>query len=239
MATLVPFENYAPAGLGDIYEINEIGTTRTPAAAGEVQQTGDDLKWWGQTAAAVQTAQWVGRENTLLIHPYPTGALDVVAASGEPLKVRGAAGKYYLERTAGGAETLYFSGAVPLKIETASRGAKLKKILVAYELATADLTSLDLVVNSTVYAQGVEPAVTANHGGAIVDGDYDANHNTAAKRKDSTVVSGDHLLTLTLNTSAYYVTANGEVRFEIAVVMQNTGVFRLRSVHLVYDQALN
>ncbi len=240
MPTAEPLERYFH-GIPDLLCVDRLNTDRTPTAAGHVRvnATGDVFQWWGDTDNEVKTALHVGREQTSIIRPFQLSALDIVSTAAMPVLTRAAAGLWYWERIATGAETLYFSGLVPYKIETASRGAKLTGLEIAYELATANLTSLDVRVDSVVYAQATNPVVTNSHGGAIVDGDYDAAHDTAAERIDSTVANGEHLLTLTLNTPAYYVTANGEVRFEIAVVMQNTGVFRLRTVHGIYTEAQN
>lgn len=237
MATQEPLERYFN-GIPDIIGVDRISTTRTPTAAGHVNINGDDLTYWAGTTGEVRTVQYVGEPQASILVPQNLKSLDVVAAS-MPDFIRNTGGDLYWERTATGAETLYFSSLVPLKIETASRGAKLTGVKIAYEVTVADATSVDVTCTSTVYAQGVNPAVTAAHGGAVVDGDYDANHNTAAKRADKDVTVGEHLMTLTLNTPAFYITAGGEVRIEFIAVLANTGVLRLRSFHLIYTKAEN
>ena len=234
-----PFENYQLGIKDHSVEIDRLNTTRTPTGAGHVQVVGDNLKWWGATSGAVQTAGvGVGGELTLIHRPKDLSALEWLETGGAAAAVvaRNAAMDWSLNRTAVGAETHVFSSTVPYKIETASKGAKLTKVIVAYELGVVDATSVDLTCSSVVYAQGVNPAVTANHGGAVVDGSYDANHNTAAKRKDSTVVAGEHLMTLTLATPAYYVTAGGQVRVEFIAVLANTGTLKVRMVDFVYSE---
>lgn len=223
---------------------NNTSTYNTPASAGQVRvntTTGALQYHDGTTLRAIVggvsgTASFV--ETTLNEHNVALSMLDVTSTSTMPLFLYNAAGDRYWERTAAGAETLRFAFPIDFKRATASQGTKLTKVRVAYELATADLTSLDLRADSTVYAQAANPVITASHGGAIVDADYDSNHNTAAKRKDSTVTNGEHLLTLTFNTPAYYATANGVVYVEITVVMQNTGVFRLRNVAYITSETL-
>lgn len=237
MATQEPLERYFP-GIPDIIGVDRLTTSRAPTAAGHVNINGDDLTYWAATTGEVRTVQYVGEPQTSVFEPLNLKSLDIVAAL-MPDFVRAAAGDFYWERTAAGAETLYFTALAPRKIETASRGLKLTGVKIAYELGTADPTSIDVTCTSTVYAQGVNPAVTASHGGAVVDGDYDANHNTAAKRVDRTVTVGEHVLTLTLNTPAFYTTAGGEVRVALTVVLANTCVFRLRSFHLIYTLAEN
>ena len=237
--TAIPFE-YNELGIGErtrvINRINADGGL-DPSAAGHIQIDPDTgaFRWWDDVADVIRSVG-PGGEYTLQHRPVQLSALDIVSTGDMPVFLRNAAGDYYWERTAAGAETVRISFQSPYKVETALKGAKLTKVVMAYELATADLTSLDLRFDSTVFAQGVNPAVTNSHGGAVVDGDYDSNHNTAAKRKDSTVVVGEHLLTLTLNTPAYYATSNGSVRVECAVVMANTGVFRLRYMAAVYSE---
>ena len=235
-------KNYMP-GAGATFkasqgEIDLAKENAAPTRTGEISIHGNRLKYYNGTTSKTLAEAGTTDAVANIIRPQNLKSLDIVAAL-MPDFVRAAAGDFYWERTAAGAETLYFTSLVPLKIETASTGAKLTGVKIAYELATADPTSIDVTCTSTVYAQGVNPAVTASHGGAVVDGDYDANHNTAAKRVDRTVTVGEHVLTLTLNTPAFYVTAGGEVRIAFTVVLANTCVFRLRAFHPIYTEAIN
>ena len=214
---------------------DKIQTVDAPAASGDVQIDTNDLKWFG---SAAQTAKRVGDELALNHRPVQLSSIDWLETGGLAAAVvaRNAAMDWSLNRTAGAAETHVFSCAVPYKIETAGKGAKLAKVIVAYELGVVNATSVDLTCSSTVYAQATNPVVTASHGGAVVDGDYDTNHNTAAKRIDSTVANGEHLMTLTLNTPAYYVTAGGIVRIELVVVLANTGTLKVRLIDPIYSE---
>lgn len=307
----------------------EIQTGATPTGAGDIQITGDDLKYWGATAGAVQTAATldsnsdvveparkasaqalsanqdirvtatrfsfrVGGANTNVANLdsnndvsdparilsaqalAANGDVRIVAAGGQgsftwrsngsafttravedeftltrsflgeimvhnstgsadnPVLVRNAQGDWSWNRTADEAEEISFAIVIPLKSETSGKGAKLTKVRCFYEIAVADATSVDMLVDSTVYAQATAPAVTNNHGGAIVDGDYDADHNTAAKRADKDVTGGEHVLELTLNTAAFYNTADGFVVAELKAVLANTGTIKVRGFQADY-----
>ena len=235
-------KNYMP-GAGATFkasqgEIDLAKENAAPTRTGEISIHGNRLKYYNGTTSKTLAEAGTTDAVASIIRPQNLSALDVVAAN-MPVLVRNAAGDLYWERTAAGAETIYVSAVVPLKIETASTGAKLTGVKIAYEITVADATSVDVAVTSTVYAQATAPAVTASHGGAVVDGDYDAAHDTAAERADKDVTGGEHFLTLTLNTAAFYVTAGGEVRIEMTTVLANTGVFRLRAFHPIYTEAIN
>lgn len=204
--------------------------------AGMVRVNGEDLTWRGATAN--QTAKKKGDEVASFIRPVSlreimqsNGAVGIL----EP--TRNAQGNWSLNRTAGGTETLRFAVKVPGRIDTAGRGYKLTKVHVLYELGVVNATSVGLLVDQVTYAHGADPVV-APHGGAIADANYDANHNTAAKRADSTVPNGEHALTLTLPSPVYNNTAFREVVVELVVVLANTGSFKLRSIELEYAISL-
>ena len=177
-------------------------------------------------------------ETTDIEHPVPLGSLEIVSTAVMPLFTRNAAGDWYWERTATGAETIYVSVPSDFLRTTASKGRKIKGMKVAYELGVVAATSVDATYTSTVFAQGVNPAVTAAHGGAVLDAQYDAAHDTAAERADQTVVSGEHLLSHTLATPVYFVTASAHVRPEITFVLANTGTLKVRYVALVTTELL-
>ena len=218
--------------------IDRLNTANVPSAKGHVRVNGDAFTWWGATAGAIQTARTTTTALTGNIRPVQLSALDWLETGGlaSAVLARNAAMDWSLNRTAAGAETHVFSAQVPWKIESAGKGAKLTKVVVAYELGVANATSVDLTCSSVVYAQALNPVVTASHGGAVVDADYDAAHDTAAERADSAVANGEHLMTLTLNTPAFYVTAAGLVRIELVVVLANTGTLKLRMFAPVYTE---
>lgn len=65
-------------GLG----VKRVQTSETPSAAGHVQQTGDMLKWWAQTAGAVKTAVDTDSVQTLTNKIFDaTGNVPIVLAS--------------------------------------------------------------------------------------------------------------------------------------------------------------
>ena len=160
----------------------------------------------------------------------------VVSTAAMPLLTRNAAGDWSWNRTATAAETLYFAAIVPIHRSVAGQGWRLDKVRIPYELGVVAATSVDVTATSTAYVQGVDPAVTAAHGGAVVNADYDTAHDTAAERADNAVVAGEHMLVLTLNTAAYFVTVNAYVVVEGTFVLANTGTLKVRGIGLEYTQ---
>lgn len=159
----------------------------------------------------------------------PLTALSV-SSNGTVALTRNAAGDWSLNQTAGGAETTYIAATLNMIRTTATRGVKVTGFRVAYELGVVDATSVDVTATKTTYAQGVDPVVTTAFGGAIVDGSYDSNHNTATKRKSSAVANGEHLMTVTLPTPVYLNTTATDAIFEFKAVLANTGTLKVRSV---------
>lgn len=179
-----------------------------------------------QPFANLQTGtwqEWVGLNN-----------IKISTASTAAVIVRNAEGDWSLNHTSAGAETHIFAVRVPQHKIIAGVGWQLQKIHVPYQLGVVDATSVDLLCDSVAYVQATAPAVTAAHGGAVVDGQYDTNHNTAAKRKDHTVANGEHVMVLTLPTPVYFVTDNALVEVELDVVLASTGTFKLRGFGLEY-----
>lgn len=137
---------------------------------------------------------------------------------------RSAAGDYRLSRTAAGAETHYLSMMLEgLTRRTIASGLKVTGVLVAYNVGTANATSVDLSVYRTSYADRVAVSV-ASFGGSLT---YDANHDTAAERYDSTAGNNPHLLTATFGSAQYQELGSSAVVAELAVVLPNTCVFGL------------
>lgn len=214
-------------------------TSTALAANGDarIDYTGGSLSLtWranGQDYAAFPTAQFIPT-----IKPVGAFELNQWQTGGAASSlVRNAAGDWSWDRTAGGAETHVFAFSVPTKSETASSGGRLNKVRFFYELGVVNATSVDVVVKSVAFSQGVDP-VTADHGGTIVDADYDAAHDTAAERADSTVANGEHVLELTLSAPNYYNAADGFVVVELVVVLANTGTLKVRGAEAEYDYKL-
>ena len=153
-----------------------------------------------------------------------------VSSNGTVALTRNAQGNWSLNQTAGGAETTYIAASLEMIRTTAPRGIKVTGFRVAYELGVVDATSVDVVADRVTYAQGVDPVVANNFGGAIVDGSYDSNHNTAAKRKSSAVANGEHLMTVTFPSPVFLNTTATDAIFEFKAVLANTGTLSVRAV---------
>ena len=99
-------------------------------------------------------------------------------------------------------ERWYFRIAAAFR-EAASRGLKPTGLRLKYHVTVADLDDVKfLVYRITQGAQTVAPTRTTL--GGNVDGDYDADHNTAAERGSSNAGAGLwHTCTVTLSSQAY------------------------------------
>jgi len=157
-----------------------------------------------------------------------------------PVMTRNALGDYSFNRTSGGAETVRYNVEAPLSRTTANKGYKLKSVVFAYTLGVADISSFDITAQSSAYVDQTAVAVTAAFGGAVEDEDYDANHNTAAKRLDfDNNGTGDQVTTLTLDTASFNNTANNLVTIEGTWVLANTCTLKIRGVWLNYSAVQN
>lgn len=211
-------------------ESDEIRLTGTPDTAGEIGVSGSDLTFYG---TALETVRKKSDEFTF-IHKVLATDIKTITASTASVLTRNAVGDISLNRTAVAAETHYFYPSLPgLFSETASKGVEIFKIRVAYELGVVDATSVDLVTKKVTYAQATDPVV-AELGTAVADGQYDSNHDTAAKRKNSTVANGEHLLELTCAGGSFLVTADTAPVIELAVVLANTGTLKVRYFEIEY-----
>lgn len=162
----------------------------------------------------------------------------IPAASTTWVAERQAQGDYRAKRTSAGAETHYLvlpvtSIARLVTSPSPPKGISVSDIVFAYSVTTVDATSVDVTVNATAYSNASGPTV-ASYGGTPA---YDANHNTAAKRKSSTGGVNPHLLTVTLPAAQYQLSDLTGLSAEMVVVLPNTCVFRLYGgfFHLSHD----
>ena len=203
----------------DSVEAAEIATSAVGTA-----EVNDNTLTAGDVATSAFTAAYTEYVNLNALR---------VSTNGTVALTRNAQGDWSLNQTAVGAETTYVSAFVPRMREVACQGLRLDSVVIGYEIAVADATTVDLLVDSVALVQATAPAVAA-HGGAVVDGDYDADHDTAAERADKDVTGGEHVLVLTLNTPAYNVTADVMIVVEATFVLANTGTLKVRSFGLTY-----
>lgn len=147
---------------------------------------------------------------------------------------RNAQGDYSLNRTAGGAETHTFFCAINERTRLASgRSLKITDVVAVYQVGVVDATSVDVLVDQTVFANAVAPAQSA-HGGTIVDASYDAAHNTAALRKSSTGGVNPHLAIVTLPTPVFINSDLTAIYPSLVAVLANTGTFRFYGFGIHY-----
>lgn len=115
---------------------------------------------------------------------------------------------------ANGTTEVYQVGITIPSRSTASKGAKITSVKVAYSCDAADVGD-DIqarLCKRTIPADNAAPGVFSVIAGAA-DGDYDVDHNTSAKRTDDTGIPENHTLTMTVGGGAQAFIANGEKWF--------------------------
>ena len=160
------------------------------------------------------------------------GASIVRTVQGTYTLTRAAAGNYTLVKT-DGADTSYVTADITNIIRTtASKGLKLTSVDVCYfnDLASSglDLTSAALVINSVTYANGVANSVAA-FGGTL--------SGSPAGGITLTKATTPYVISITLGTPAYNVTALAKVSLELALVAQATTHFTFNAfvLHFTHD----
>lgn len=149
---------------------------------------------------------------------------DIPSAS--LVTVRVGANDWAISRTAGGAETYNIKCSFSLPFRTtASKGARIDSFSISQQITVAALTSNTFTnLATTTYANNVANAVAA-YGGVVT-----ITMPTATQ-------ANPYLTAATLGTPAFNVTANTNVNVEWVVVMQNTGVYKVYGIELVWTQA--
>lgn len=158
--------------------------------------------------------------------------VNTITASTAAVKTRNALGDYSYNRTAGGAETHYFSASVPSIVRTsAGKGFKLTSFKTLYTLGVADATTDVTITANQVTHTDRSAAVVASHGGTLT---FDVNHDTASERIASAGGSNPHVATATFGTPAFQVTANVDVTLEAAFILANTGTLKFYGFEVFY-----
>lgn len=197
-----------------------------PGVGGSVLVQASDVD---NTSIRVKGAELV------FIHKVSAADIATISASTKAVLTRNAVGDISLNVTAGGAETHYFypRSLPPLFTESTGKGVEITKVRVAYELGVVNATSVDLNVKKVVFAQATNPVVS-DLAAAVADAQFDTNHNTAAKRLDSTVANGEHLMEWTAANGTFMVTADAIPTIELAVVLALTGTLKVRGFEIEY-----
>ena len=122
---------------------------------------------------------------------------------------------------------------------TASRGAKITSYKAVYSVDTAALDDVKFILlSSDVPADGSAPGSLTTVAGSA-DGNYDTDHNTAAKRGDHTGGPEYHTATVTVGSPAYVGDGEGyHVRVWVDGDAGAASVFRLYGLHVYYSQTL-
>lgn len=134
--------------------------------------------------------------------------------------LRTGAPAWALRRTSAGAESYVCALCVEDLVRLSEvKGLRLIDAVIHYEIGVVAATSVDVTLNRVTYANGSAPSA-ASFGGTLT---FDANHDTAAER----AAVGAHLLTATLEVSAFQNTDYASLQLEIAFAIPNTCVFTL------------
>lgn len=144
-----------------------------------------------------------------------------------------------LRHTAAAAEEGTFV-AVPLPARsTAGKGRKITKIVANYEVNTADVDDVRFeLYKRTLGADGAARVLSAALAGDV-DAHYDANHDTAAKRGDSTAGPELHRAEITVPSPAYIA---ADEQFFVRLVVDGdagvAGVVDITGVQVEYSETL-
>lgn len=197
-------------------------TFQTAAAAtlGTVSAGGFlDVRWGASGAPAVLTAGPVAD----IYIPFWIG--NYVAVSGTWAVERVGAADFRVRRTAAAALEVIEVILAPFRNRTTTgKGTKLTALRFKYSIGTADLDTngVDVAVN---YA--LMPATGNNVAAATaLAGTWDADHDTAAKRK----TQGEHTATFTFTSPVFFNTVVGTLSAVFSIDGSASGVFDLRQI---------
>lgn len=144
---------------------------------------------------------------------------------------RNAVGDYSLNGTANGVENIFVFASAPAAYRTTeSKGFKLTGVRAIYDIGVVDATSATLVVKQATHAHDTAIAI-ADHGGTVT---FDTNHDSAGERAASAGGSNPHVMTATLGTPAFQVTATTQVVAEFQLVLANTGTAKFYGFEFLY-----
>lgn len=156
------------------------------------------------------------------------GAGDVKTSGGTYTFTRVAVGDSSLVKSAAADTSYIITDISELIRTTASKGLKLTSVDVCYKNDTADLTSAALVINKVTYANGVANAVAA-FGGTL--------SGTPAGGLTLTASATPYVVSISLGTPSFNITALDKVALELAVVAAATSAFSFYAfvLHFTHD----
>lgn len=156
------------------------------------------------------------------------GAGDVKTIGGTYTLTRVAVGDLALVKT-DAADTSYIIADISELIRTtSSKGLKLTSVDICYKNATLALTSGALVINKVTYANGVANAIAA-FGGTL--------SGSPAGGITLTASATPYVVSITLGTPIFNVTALNKVELELAIVAGATSAFSFYAfvLHFTHD----
>lgn len=201
------------------------------AFSADAGTTGFDV---GEPARAIERAA-LGAENT-------DGEIDIPLGRGLPdgagVWTPTAVGGIFSQARAAGAATESLWIDVPIPNRTpADKGIKPTGLTVNYSVGTADATDVTCELwKVTQGADGAAPTAVCLFGD--VDGDYDAAHDSQAKRGDDTAAPELHKATVVDAGTPAYVGVGETLLFRFRVVDPGTSVVTLTSAVMQYSATL-
>lgn len=147
---------------------------------------------------------------------------NVLAVGGTWTATRIADNDVVLRKTAAADTTYLVASLRPYFRTTTGKGVKVKSIAAAYSIGTANLTSQTATISAVTYANNTAVAVAA-HGGTVT-----GSLATATQAQP-------YLSTLTLGTQSFVVTANVDVRIQIAIVAAATSAYDFYGFFVNYN----
>jgi hypothetical protein len=161
----------------------------------------------------------------------PISHIAYTAVSGTWTRSRSAAANYVITRTAGATvESLAIEvPAISLR-STANKGRKILGLKLKYSIATAAANDVTVSIGYTTVPANGSAVGTASTLGTIT---YDANHDTAAKRK----AIAEHTMQVAFGSPVYLADAVG---FEILITIDAalTTVFKVHQIELLTTDIL-
>lgn len=198
---------------------------RTDATSGTnvLYRNTDGVTTWEILPAAILA------ENTDVV--IPISHIAFTAVSGVWTRSRSAAANYIITRTAAATtEALAVELPTIALRSSASKGRKITGLILKYNIATAAANDVTVSIGYTTVPADASAVAAASTLGTIT---YDANHNTAAKRK----ALAQHTMQVTFGSPVYLADAVG---FEILITVDAalTTAFAVQQIELLASETL-
>lgn len=150
---------------------------------------------------------------------------QVMAIGGTWTATRSGDNNVFLRKTAAAETTYLVTSLRNLFKTTTNKGVRVKAVNVVYGVGTAALVSNVATLSNVLYTNNTAVSVSA-HGGTVT-----GSLATATQ-------ANPYVSSLTLGTQTFEVTANQDVRLQLAINSAATSVFDLYGIFVTFDQNL-